>query len=116
MQSPASATVFLLPLTFGLGAFLAVVFFLDPGSGYVAPVLFYLSFLVLAASLLTILGVFSRRNTNTPGEIIAVSFRQGILLASLLVILLILQHSGWLFWWSGIMAILAVVFLESALN
>lgn len=115
MVDGVSLRVFFLPLILGLGALGAVVFFLDPRTGLAVIILFYLSAFVFAASLLTVLGVFFRRGSNSEeNKTIAISFRQGILLSFLLLLFLILQRADLFFWWSGLIAVLIVVFLESA--
>ena len=43
---------------------------------------------------------------------VAISFRQGILLALLLIVALILQSKSMLSWWSALLAVLALTILE----
>ena len=103
---------------FVLIGWLSVVLYVDPEeSGIIGTLLFYgstfLLFSGLAASFLGWLGKKSAKgNEDESVAHIATSFRQGILLALLLVILLFFQEKGILTWWDGLLAVAGIFLIE----
>lgn len=99
-----------------VGAFLGVVFFVDPESyPTIGPGVFYATLFFLGASLFALLVYVSRtllmRHTM-PDAHIRVSLREGVLLAATVLILLMLQSLALLTWWGILLVLLFVVLLE----
>lgn len=92
------------------------VYFIDPEkSGIGGQLLFYLSlFLALSGMFILLLTRLRRRadDEETTFSCLGMSFRQGMLLALLVVILLILQSFRVLVWWDGLLAAAAVFLVE----
>ncbi|MCX6765705.1 MAG: hypothetical protein NT136_01955 [Candidatus Moranbacteria bacterium] len=104
-------SVFLSLLAWG-----AVVCFIDPEkTGIFGQVLFYLTlFLSLSGTFILFL-TWARRKARG-GEIafvhLGISFRQGLLLGLLAVLLLVLQHFQVLTWWDGLLVIAGIFLVE----
>ncbi|MBL7155494.1 MAG: hypothetical protein ISS88_03295 [Candidatus Portnoybacteria bacterium] len=87
----------------------AILVYFDPTvSGSLIFILFYLSLLITATGIFTLIGLFIRRISQKrrfpllPSRAIRqleISFRQGLLLAVILVAALILQSQRILAWW-----------------
>jgi hypothetical protein len=89
----------------------AILIYFNPFSaGWLVLVLFYLSLFIASTGLLTLIGLmirwFSQRKTfrqrasiSRLGRDLEISFRQSILLGSILVSVLILQSQHLLTWW-----------------
>ncbi len=87
----------------------AILIYFDPTvSGSLVFVLFYLSLLITSTGIFTLIGLFIRRISQKrkfpllPSRAIRqleVSFRQGLLLAIILLAVLILQSQRILAWW-----------------
>ena len=87
----------------------AILIYFDPTvSGSLVFILFYLSLLITSTGIFTLIGLFIRRISQKrrfpllPSRAIRqleVSFRQGLLLAVILVAVLILQSQRILAWW-----------------
>ncbi len=87
----------------------AILVYFDPiVSGSLIFILFYLSLLIASAGIFTLIGLFIRRVSQKrrfsllPSRAIRqleVSFRQGLLLAVILLAVLILQSQRILAWW-----------------
>jgi len=87
----------------------AILIYFDPTiSGPLVFILFYLSLLITSTGIFTLIGLFIRRISQKrrfpllPSRAIRqleVSFRQGLLLAVILVAALILQSQRILVWW-----------------
>ncbi len=80
-----------------------LVYFNPVSSNWLIFVLFYLTLFISSLSFFALIGWFvrriSRRSKNQAIQQLEISFRQGMLLALLLVIVLILQGQRILFWW-----------------
>jgi len=98
--------------TFLAGACLAaiLIYFNPLAAGWLVLVLFYLCLLVTVTGLLTLVGLavrwFSQRralhqkvSSSRLGRQLEISFRQALLLSSILVSVLILQSQRLLVWW-----------------
>ncbi len=100
-----------------IGAFVAVLFFIDPEAwGFLGKILFYFS-LALALSgvfilFLTWLYLRLNRDLDNMSVILGASFRQGILLSALAVIILLLQSFRILTWWDGILVVAGMLLIE----
>src|SRR4030042_6222257 len=99
-----------------LAAWGAVVMLINPQeSGMFGQTVFYLS-LFFALSGIFILFLAWLRKITSGGEMpfiyVGMSFRQGILLAALAIILLMLQSFKALTWWDGLLAVAAVFLAE----
>jgi len=99
-----------------LGSLIAIIFRITPaGDNLPVFILFYLTLFLSAVGIFSIFGYFIRKRFQKDKPtfyILAVSFRQGIFLALLLVGSLILQKQGWLVWWSGLILIFIAIFVE----
>lgn len=99
-----------------LAALGAVVMFINPQeSGIFGQAVFYLSLLFALSGIFILSLTWLRRITSgeeTPFIYIGMSFRQGILLAVIAVILLALQSFRVLTWWDGLLVVAAVFLAE----
>lgn len=98
-------------------AWMLVIWYVDPrSSGMVGPLLFYGIALLFLSSLLINFLTWSRRKMQGGDEIalayLAVSFRQGILLAILAILLLVLQSFRVLTWWDGLLVAAGIFLVE----
>jgi len=101
---------------FSLGS---IISFTDPTtSSWITFSFFYLSLFLVALGLFTIIGVTIRQTLLSGVYIIHVrhSFRQALFLALLIIISLLLQSKGLLYWWVEASIILFFASLEAFLN
>jgi hypothetical protein len=99
-----------------LGAFCAVIFFTDPiDTGFVAFVLFYITFFLMMSGvgilLLTWVWRKMAKEMVTLGEV-GMAVRQGILLGSFMTIIVGMQQAQVLLWWSALLVAGAVFLIE----
>ena len=98
-------------------AWLLVVWQVDPNkAGTVGQMFFYLTTLFFLAGLFILLFTWSRTKFSGESEIafayLSVSFRQGILLALLTVLILFLQSHRVLTWWDGLLVVAGICLAE----
>lgn len=96
--------------------FFLVLFRVDPGNaGLLGFSLFYLSMFLAIAGAVSILG-FVIRVLSHQGEmlsrLVALSFRQAVLLSALAVAALALHSHGLLSWWNSVLLVAAVTVIE----
>ncbi len=114
---------YILPISLGtllcLAGFGSVVWSVDPyTSGWVGHIFFFITLFLSLIGILTLAGIIFRKRF-APGmftEQLRISFRQGFLLALLIISLLILQIFSLLFWWVGLTLILFIITVEIFLN
>lgn len=99
-----------------LAAWLLVVYNIDPEkSGVAGKLLFYGSLLFFLSAAFILLFTWLRRKASS-GEIIfshlSASFRQGILLSLLAIIILLLQSARVLIWWDGLLVVAGMFLIE----
>jgi hypothetical protein len=90
---------------------------IDPEkSGLAGEMLFYASTFLFCAGLGIIFFTWLRRKVRGNDEIafahLGVSFRQGVLMAFLVVALLVLQQSRMLVWWDGALTVAGIFLAE----
>lgn len=93
----------------------AVIYYVDPSkTGILGQVLFYGSLFLALSGVFTIFFTWLRRKVNQDESFvyIGMSFRQGLLLSLLVVILLIMQSFGVLVWWDGLLVVAALFLVE----
>ena len=100
----------------------AILVYFDPSSsGLLVFILFYLSLFIGSASVFTLIGLLIRRisqkrkvplSNNQFAYRLVVCFRQGLLLAIILVVALILQSQRVLVWWNLLLLVILVGFIE----
>lgn len=100
-----------------LTAWVLVFMKIDPEkSGTPGQLFFYVSLLLFLSStfvlMLTWIWRKSQREDDTEMAYVGVSFRQGILLAILTVVLLILQQNRMLTWWDGALSVAGIFLVE----
>lgn len=99
-----------------LAALGAIVIFINPQESEIfGQAVFYLSLLFALSGIFILFLTWLRKITSggeTPFIYIGMSFRQGILLAALAVILLMLQSFRVLTWWDGLLVVAAVFLAE----
>lgn len=89
------------------------------GNGFGLLILFYLSLFAAIAGIFSIIGIFIRRISQGKKSVqkqIKISFRQGLLLSLVLVVALFLQSQQLFHWWSLIILLLVVGFIEWLLS
>ena len=93
-----------------------IVFYVDPErSGLAGQALFYASlFLVLTGIFATFLVLIRKQKVEGEEQLfhIGMSLRQGLFLALLAIILLLMQHFRVLIWWDGLLVVAGVLLLE----
>ncbi len=92
------------------------LFFFDPAMGLFAIIFLYLSLRLASAGTFACLVYLLKKKISPdelPGKIIKNSLRQGIFLASVLMIALCLAHKGMLRWWNGSFLIIIALILET---
>ncbi len=102
-----------------ISSFIGVLYMSDPfADGMMAYGFFYSSLFLSVVGLTTIVGLLVRQKIGKGLYInnLAVSFRQAILIAILVVGSLLLQSYDILFWWVELSFILFLVFFELFLN
>ena len=99
-----------------LGAWVSAVIYIDPQrAGILGQILFYLSLFLALAGIFILFFSYLRRKFRRDEEIakhLGVNFRQGVLLALLVIFLLILQSFRVLTWWDGLLAVAGVFLME----
>lgn len=99
-----------------LTAFVFVIHFVDPEStGLASKFLFYLSLFFASSGIFNLILLRLRRkslNAESAFSSISLSFRQGILLALFMVILLILQSFRMLIWWDALLVFGGIFLIE----
>ena len=109
-------------LVVGLVAIVLVITMFSPFKGqnpsernFLSIVLFYLSLCVFLTGLFSLF-LFWLRNKTSSDELtqvhMGVSFRQGLFLSIILIVILILQSFRVLTWWDGLLAVGAVLMME----
>lgn len=97
-------------------AFCLVVCYTDPEkSGIPGKFIFFLTLFLLFSGVITIFLTWLRRTFGKEGVIfseLGMSFREGILLSLLLIVLLVLQSFRILVWWDGLLAVAAIFLIE----
>jgi uncharacterized membrane protein YidH (DUF202 family) len=103
---------------------MAILVYFDPASaGSLIFILFYLSLFIASTGIFTLVGLAirwfsqkrilrSRLPVNRASRHLEVSFRQGVLLAAILVIALILQSHRILAWWNLLVLVVAIGLIE----
>jgi hypothetical protein len=101
---------------FSLVAWGLVVYYIDPDkTGILGQALFFASLFLALSGLLILFSTWVRRKINGPELALAqlgMSFRQGILLALLVIILLIFQKLRILIWWDGLLVAGGIFLIE----
>ncbi len=100
---------------FSFVAFYLVIQKTAPEDGVWTKVLFFLTLFIFASCFFNLTLLRFRRKFMLEGEVshnIVLSFRQGILLALLLVIILVLQGLRMLLWWDGLLAVAGIFIIE----
>lgn len=102
---------------FALAGLIFVIYYIDPDeSGLVGKLLFYLSALLSFSGIFTLFLVWVRSKKMT-GEsddlsFMGTSFRQGVLLSLLLIILLFMKSIEILLWWDGMLVAAGIFLIE----
>ncbi|MFH0969483.1 MAG: hypothetical protein V1804_03185 [Patescibacteria group bacterium] len=101
---------------FSAAAFILVIFYTDPEKGELQVKLaFYLTFFLFLSSIFVLMLTAIRRKFKREGAVfsdLGVSFREGSLLALLVIVLLILQSFRFLTWWDGLLAVAGIFLVE----
>lgn len=96
-------------------SWVTVLFYIEPGSGWLAQVLFQGSLFLAVLGTFSLIGFFVRtrlRPTEPVFRHISISFRQGVMLAILVVGSLVLMGAGLYSWWSATLYVLFLFILE----
>lgn len=98
------------------GAWIFVVFYIDPEeSGIIGKIFFYISLFLFISGFLVSFFVWLRKKfvgENVAVETIGLSFRQGVLLATFPVAIIILKGSGYLVWWNALLVLAGIFLIE----
>jgi hypothetical protein len=106
------------------GCLAAILIFFDPSSAdSLIFILFYLSLLIAFTGIFTLIGLAirwfsqkkilrSRLPVDRASRCLGVAFRQGFLLAMILMVVLILQSQRLLAWWNLVMIVVVVGLAE----
>jgi Ca2+/Na+ antiporter len=98
-------------------AWLITLFSIDPvtasGVGQAAFHLTLFAGLTGTVSAISTIVRVRRKNPYTLENLVKISLRQGLFIAVLLELTLLLMHNGWLTWWSAILLIVLIGLLES---
>ena len=93
-----------------------VFFYVDPQkSGLAGQFIFYLSFFLALSGIFILMLTFARRKSKREELAFAevgISFREGMLLAFLVIVLLVLQSFRILVWWDGLLAVAGIFLIE----
>lgn len=93
-----------------------VVFFIDPQkSGIPGRFVFYLCFFLFLSGVFIILLTWLKKKSKKEDVALAeigISFREGILLALLVITLFVLQSFRVLVWWDGLLAVAGIFLIE----
>lgn len=100
-----------------LVAWIMIILYVDPyKSGIAGQILFYASTLLFFAGLFILFFSWIRRRVTGDDEnaliCLGTSFRQGIMITFLLIILLFLQQHRLLVWWDGALVIAGIFLVE----
>jgi len=100
-----------------LAVWLLVVRQIDPdNAGAIGLLLFFASAFLFLAALLILLFTWLRRKIGGSEEIalayLGVSFRQGILMALLVILLLMAQRYRILTWWDSLLTVAGILLIE----
>jgi hypothetical protein len=99
-----------------IGGWIAVVVYVDPDkSGALGQALFYFSLFLALSGLFILFSTWMKRKFSDPEKMpenLKISFRQGLLLALLAGLILILQNFRVLTWWDGLLAVAGVFLAE----
>lgn len=99
-----------------LSAWIFVVFYIDPEeSGIIGQVFFYASLFLFLSGLMVTFFVWLRKKfigEDVAIETIGLSFRQGVILATFPILIIILFSLGYLIWWSALLVLSGVLLLE----
>lgn len=99
-----------------IGGWIAVITKVDPDkSGALGQALFYFSLFLTLSGIFILFLTWLKRKFSDPQNLtenLKISFRQGLLLALLAVILLLLQNRRILTWWDGLLAVAGVFLIE----
>ncbi len=99
-----------------LGAWIFVVFYIDPEeAGIIGKIFFYVSLLLFISGFLVSFFVWLRKRfvgEDVAAETIALSFRQGMLLAAFPIIVIALKGSGYLVWWNALLVLAGIFLIE----
>lgn len=97
-------------------AWVFVVFYIDPQkSGLAGQFIFYVTFFLLLSGIFILMLSFARRKIKKDDLAFAevgISFREGMLLALLVIILFILQSFRILVWWDGLLVVAGIFLIE----
>lgn len=98
-------------------AWVLVIRQVDPGkTGAIGQFLFFFSTLLFLSGLFVLLFTWlsgkTRRDDDVNFSHLGVSFRQGVLMAVLVILLLILQQYRVLTWWDGSLTIAGILLVE----
>ncbi|MBI5793637.1 hypothetical protein HZA87_00925 [Candidatus Uhrbacteria bacterium] len=100
------------------GAWVVVINAIDPTqSGWLGFFLFYVTLSIALLGTLALLGIAVRiwkKRASLPVRITLKAFRQGLLLTTLFVVSLILFSHGWFRWWTMLLVLFIVGFIELA--
>lgn len=115
-----SLTTHIWSLIFGsflaLGAWVFVLFNIDPyEAGVMGQIFFYFSLGLFLMGIFVNILVWLRLKflgADQAIETMSLSFRQGFLLALLLIVLLVLRANEYLIWWVGLLVVAGVFLIE----
>lgn len=98
-------------------AWVMVILYINPEkSGFAGHLLFYASTFLFFAGVLILFFTWMKRRIGDDDEVafiyLGTSFRQGILIALLLIGLLILQQHRMLLWWNGLLMVAGIFLME----
>ena len=119
MRVSVFLTGVLLTTLLSLACLTAILVYFEPASSdWMIISLFYLSVFISAAGMMSLLGLIARRISKksrtflTAERQVWISFRQGILLAIILVGALIMQSYNLLVWWSLLILVAIISTVE----
>lgn len=99
-----------------LFAWVLVLFYVDPDMGVLGKILFFMTTFLLLSGIAILFFTWSRKKLSPGHEVafafLGVSFRQGVLLALLTILLLVLQSFRLLLWWNGMLVVAGVLLIE----
>jgi hypothetical protein len=99
-----------------LAVWITVINIMDPNeAGFVGQAFFYLSLWMFLSGIFILFLTWIRRvfaDTEMAFTYLGMSFRQGVLLSFIVIILLILQSFRVLVWWDGLLVVSGVFLVE----
>jgi hypothetical protein len=99
-----------------LAAWVLAVYYTDPEKeGIVGELIFYFTLFLLLSGIFILMLSYLRRKLRKDGAVfsdLGISFREGMLLSLLSIILLILQSFRFLTWWDGLLAVAGIFLAE----